>query len=122
VTIDLEAVFKELRQILIEHKGGLTVSKDTDSIFCLEGGVHPRTKKAFPVAWTEINKNYVSFHLMSVYAIPRVRSAVPEALEKRMQGKSCFNFNSVDASLLRQLSELTATSLTDLPRNPMEWK
>jgi len=105
----------------MDNGGNLTVSSDTETVFCLEGGLHPRSKGPFPIAWTEIKKNYVSFHLMSVYADPIIRKAVTPELAKRMQGKSCFNFKSVDRELFDQLRSLTRLALSDLKRSFPGW-
>ena len=51
----------------------------------------------------EIKRRYVSAHLMPVCVHPELLADVSDALRKRMQGKSCFNFSSTDATLSRQL-------------------
>ena len=55
----------------------------------------------------KIAKNYVSYHLMPVYACEEVRDAISPELKKRMQGKSCFNFSVPDEKLFKQLAKLT---------------
>jgi hypothetical protein len=58
-------------------------------------------------AGVRLGKNYVSYYLMSIYAAPGfIRGMSPE-LKKRMQGKACFNFTSVDRELFRELEQLT---------------
>jgi hypothetical protein len=47
-------------------------------------------------ASVQINKNYVSYHLMPVYGNKALRDSLSASLKKRMQGKSCFNF-TIDA-------------------------
>jgi hypothetical protein len=54
-----------------------------------------------------IGKNYVSYHLMPVYACPDLLKEISPALKKRMQGKSCFNFTQVDEKLFKELADLT---------------
>jgi len=54
-----------------------------------------------------LGKNYVSFHLMSVYASPELLGKTSPELKKRMQGKSCFNFKQVDKKLFSELKTLT---------------
>jgi hypothetical protein len=58
-------------------------------------------------AGTRLGKRYVSYYLMTVYAGPNWWHDVPE-LRRRMQGKSCFNFASVDERLFAELDDLTA--------------
>jgi hypothetical protein len=56
----------------------------------------------------QLKKNYVSYHLMSVYVFPDLLENISDRLKKRMQGKSCFNFTTVDESLFAELAQLTA--------------
>ena len=100
-------VFSALRAILERNAGKLTVSESSATRYCLEGGLHPKHKKPMPVAWVEIGKNYVSFHHMGVYAGPEVLKSASKKLKARMQGKSCFNFSSVDEALFAELEEVT---------------
>jgi hypothetical protein len=100
-------VFIALRDILRRNAGRLIVTEDTASCFRLEGGTHPTHKKPFPIAWVAVGKAYVSFHHMGVYARPDLLKGVSKALKARMQGKSCFNFTSVDPALFAELEGLT---------------
>jgi hypothetical protein len=52
-------------------------------------------------------KAYVSFHLMPVYASSDLSKSISPELKKRMQGKSCFNFKTVDEKLFKELAKLT---------------
>jgi hypothetical protein len=56
------------------------------------------------VAAAQIRKNYVSFHLMPIYAIRELQKSVSPGLRKRMQGKACFNFTTIDAAHLKELA------------------
>jgi hypothetical protein len=42
---------------------------------------------------------------------PEFLKKVSPALKKRMQGKSCFNFTSVDAELAAELDQLTSSGI-----------
>ena len=70
------SIFARLRDILREHAGTLSVKSYTADRYCLEAGVGPRCVRAWrgevrkpmiPVAWVQIGKAYVSYHLMGVY-------------------------------------------------------
>src|SRR5215203_5890206 len=100
-------VFSALRDILKRHAGKLVVTEDTASCYRLEGGMHPTHKKPFPIAWVTVGKSYVSFHHIAVYARPELLNVVSKDLRARMQGKSCFNFTSVDPALFAELENLT---------------
>jgi hypothetical protein len=63
------------------------------------------------VAGTRLGKRYVSFYLMPVYASGGLAGSISPALHKRMQGKSCFNFATVDEPLIAELSDLAARGI-----------
>lgn len=63
---------------------------------------------AWDIGAVQSKKNYVSFHLMPVYAFPELLDDLSPALRKRMQGKSCFNFSEVDEPLVAELTQLVA--------------
>lgn len=54
-----------------------------------------------------IKKNYVSYHLMPLYGHPELLDGVSDDLRKRMQGKTCFNFKTVQSALFEELKALT---------------
>jgi hypothetical protein len=113
-------VFRSLKAVLEKHAATLAVSKDTPTKYCLEAAVGPATLQAWggkvrrariPVAWVEVGKAYVSYHLMGI-AVPSVQAGMTKALKARMQGKTCFNFTIADPTLLTELDSLTAASIT----------
>ena len=114
----LTETFSALRSILQRRAGKLAVSEDGATRFCLEGGLHPKHRKPMPIAWVEIGKNYVSFHHMGVYARPDLLKTVSKKLKARMQGKSCFNFTSVDEPLFAELEELTVSAFEAFQKLP----
>ena len=103
-----DQVFSRLCEILRNRRGNLTIEDQSPRPFCLVGGKHPRHKTPMPVAWTEVAKNYVSFHLMPVYGHPKRLETISPGLRARMQGKSCFNFKELDEALIKELDQLTA--------------
>lgn len=104
---ELAVVFAALRKILARHAGSFTVAADRDDRYALAGGWSARRKRNLPAGWVEIQKNYVSYHLMPVYASPALRTKMSPELAKRMQGKACFNFTRVDPELFAELDRLT---------------
>ncbi len=112
-------VFRSLKGVLEKHAGALAVSENTATKYCLDAAVGPATLQAWggkvrmpriPVAWVEVGKSYVSYHLMGV-SVPAVQSGMSKALKARMQGKTCFNFTVIDPALLTELDSLTAASI-----------
>ena len=111
-------VFCALRDILKRHVGGLVVTEDSTRCFRLEGGRHPTHKKPFPIAWVTVGKGYVSFHHMGVYVCPDLLKGASKELMARMQGKSCFNFKSIDPALFTELEALTIRGFEALRNGP----
>ena len=114
-----DPVFRRLREILAKHDGSLEVSDDTPVRYCLESKIGPATLQAWggktkrariPVAWVEAGKGYVSYHLMGV-ANPAVQSVMSNDLKARMQGKTCFNFTSLDEAAINELDTVTSSSI-----------
>jgi hypothetical protein len=110
-------VFRALRNVLEKHAAGLAVSEDTSTKYCLEAPVGPATIQSWggrvrrphiPVAWVDVGKSYVSYHLMGV---PSVQAGMSTTLKARMQGKACFNFTVIDDALLTELDSVTAASI-----------
>jgi hypothetical protein len=73
------------------------------------------------VAAVQIKKNYVSYHLIPVYSSPALLKEVSPDLRKRMQGKSCFNFTSIDAAQAKELSSLTRAGMATLGSLKLPW-
>ena len=105
-----KSVFERLRAILVPFAPYLTVKQDTDEIYYLDGPYSQEFKRELFFGSAHIKKNYTSFYLMPVYMYPELLETISLALKKRMQGKSCFNFKSVDEALFDELSELTRRS------------
>jgi hypothetical protein len=117
---EFASVFGRLRQILAEHASQLSVTEDSPRRYCLEGKTGPAAVRAWggqtrrptlPVAWAEVGKSYVSFHLMPVYGHPDLLARTSQRLKARMQGKSCFNFTTSDEPLFNELGQLTAEAI-----------
>jgi hypothetical protein len=108
---EFELVFSKLREILYKHSNILKISTDRPDYFCMEVESSPKLGKSFPVGWVKIGKNYVSYHFMPVYMFPVLKDSLSKKLITRMQGKSCFNFKSVDETLFNELDKLTISGL-----------
>ena len=117
---DFDAVFRDLRAILERQAATLSVSDDGPKRYCLDAPIGPATvkswggkvkRKTIPVAWAEIGKAYVSFHLMGLEA---ASSAMSPGLKARLQGKTCFNFSKPEAALFEELEAVTVRSIAAL--------
>jgi hypothetical protein len=106
----LEPVFGELRARMLRAAGGMETTTDAPGNLVLKT-VWPEPGKS-EGAWfgaVQLKKNYVSVHLMPIYADAALRAKVPAELEKRMQGKSCFNFKKPEPELFDRLEQLIGT-------------
>jgi hypothetical protein len=106
---DFDAVDRRLRAILDPLRARLSASKDGLGGLVLEvPGLEGKPWGYF--AGVRRGKRYVSYYLMSVYASPELMASMSPELRRRMQGKSCFNFTSVDEPLFDELARITETS------------
>ena len=104
--------FQTLRSILERNGGRMKVVADTDTEFSRASPtMTDRTGRPLFAAGVQVRKSYVSYHLMPLYMNRALMATVPAALRKRMQGKACFNFKTIDAALLKELAQLTKVSL-----------
>ena len=69
---DFAAIFARLRAILQKNIGQLSVKDDSPTCYCLQGGLHPTHKTPLPIAWVQIGKAYVGYHLMPIYGCPQL--------------------------------------------------
>jgi hypothetical protein len=122
ISADFEAVFNRLRTILKKHRGNLAVSEDLPGRYCLTGACHPTHKGPYPIAWVEIGKAYVGFHHMGVYCSPELLTEVSKKLIARMQGKSCFNFKTMDEPLFEELEKLTMQAFESFKQKMVAYK
>jgi hypothetical protein len=107
---DLAAVHDRLRAILAPYRDSLVVTKNGPGGLALE--IRGMEGKPWGyVAGTRLGKRYVSYYLMPVYASAELNASVSPELRKRMQGKSCFNFASIDDGLFAELAALTARGI-----------
>jgi hypothetical protein len=103
-----DPVFARLRAILEAYAPRFSVTVDEPGYYCLSVDFSPKLKKGFPVAWVKTVKGYVGYHFMPVYMMPGLKDTMSGKLEARMQGKSCFNFKTVDDALFSELEKLTS--------------
>lgn len=109
---NLATVFAELRGILKRFIGkDLAVQTDKPGNYHLEAPSILHRKKPLYFAGVRTGKNYVSFHLLYLYFNPAAIDVIPPALKKRMQGKACFNFTTVDEDCFAELGRLIADGL-----------
>src|SRR5262249_34444002 len=75
-----------------------------------------KKKEAISVAWAQIGKSYVSYHLMALYGSVSLVNAISKDLKAHMHGKTCFNFTSPNESLFKELDILTARGIAGMKK------
>jgi hypothetical protein len=65
----------------------------------------------------KLGRGYVSFHLSPLYILPALEKEISPILKKRMEGKTCFNFETIpNAELIVDLRRLTAAAAAEWDR------
>jgi hypothetical protein len=105
----LEPVFDELRARMLRAGTGLATTTDAPGNLVLKTvWLEPGKTEGAWFGAVQLKTNYVSVHLMPIYADAALRANVPPELETRMQGKSCFNFKKDELELFDRLEQLIA--------------
>ncbi|MDT8323028.1 MAG: hypothetical protein RRA94_02865 [Bacteroidota bacterium] len=110
MTVDLTAVYEALYALMKPLEKNLVVVHDDPGNYYVNTRIPWRGKDLY-FGGIVIRKNYVSYYLMGVYMYPDLLDGMSDALRKRMQGKSCFNFKSDDSAQLKELGVLTKKCL-----------
>ena len=94
-----DSIFASLSNVLRKHTTGMSIKTDQPGNFYIE--IPPATPNAKPKFFgaVQTKKSYVSYHLMPVYEDPTLLDGISDALRKKMQGKSCFNFTAAEPVL-----------------------
>ena len=106
------SIFEVLSNLLRPYAEEMNLKYDTDKNYYLEEEISSTKPQMFGAV--QIKKSYTSFHLFPVYCNPNLLNEISEELLKRMQGKSCFNFKSVDQIPLKELEELVHSAHASL--------
>lgn len=113
--------FAALRAILEPYSKRMIVTADEGCYQLASPTMTDRLGRPLFCASVESNKNYVSFHLMPVYMNPSLRDSLSPGLRKRMQGKSCFNFTTVDPVQLKELAAVTKKGIAGFKNLKLPW-
>jgi hypothetical protein len=109
----LNIVFTDLRNIMLPYAQKLHCTIDCDNELYVNSFHVLANQKPLWFGGVQIKKNYVSYHLMPIYLNPTLIENISSDLKKRMQGKSCFNFPSVNSTLFLELEALTRICYED---------
>jgi hypothetical protein len=104
---EFEAVFTNLRAMMLAAAPECTVAKDAPGDFVLHTTRLDKNGKPEWFGAVAIKKSYVSYHIFPLYTDPSIGVGMTDALAKRQQGKSCFNFKTGEPALFAELAHLT---------------
>ncbi|MFV2058913.1 MAG: hypothetical protein ACC707_20835 [Thiohalomonadales bacterium] len=106
-TTEFGTIFDTLRLLLLPYAEELDCREDISGKIYINTHYLMKNQKPVFFASVEIRKNYVSYHLMPMYVNPDLVTNISAELSKRIQGKSCFNFQETDNVLFAELRQLT---------------
>jgi len=109
---EFKAVAGELKAIFKPYLKKLEVVSENETGIYLDTKVIMKNKHPIFFGAVRTGKAYVSFHLMALYCFPELSKAMSPELKRRMQGKSCLNFTTIDKALFRELKALTKIGAT----------
>ena len=119
----LDETFAALRGMLATQAKRLVVMVDKPGDYQVGSPTKKdRIGRPLYIAGVKTGKNYVSFHVMPIYMKPALLKTVPPALKKRMQGKACFNFTTVDRDQLKELAAVTKAGIQAIRDLTFAWE
>ena len=118
----LDETFAKLRSLLATQSKRLIVMVDKPGDYQVASPtLKDRIGRPLYIAGVKTGKNYVSYHVMPLYMKPALLTSVPPALKKRMQGKACFNFVTVDREQLTDLATVTKAGIEAFRDITLPW-
>jgi len=105
---DFDSTFTALRNILKPYvAGNMRVVHDKPDYYCIETKFPVMGRESIMFGAVRTGKAYVSYHLLPLYMNEPLQKKVSPELNRRKQGKACFNFVQPDEKLFAELAELT---------------
>jgi hypothetical protein len=112
---DLDGIFARLQPLLAEHvppfverEGGVPGKRDYQLWSEKEAIIRGRPRSEVFFAGLIVQKSYVGFYYMPVYAEPKRKELFGPELLGLLKGKSCFYVKRLDDALLGQIREALA--------------
>lgn len=105
---DFGPVFDRLRSILAGQAEGMDLVHDEPGNYYLNTRHVRKDGYVLMFGAVQTRARYVSYHLMPLNGRAELVGGMSAALRRRMQGKSCLHFTTVDEDLVAELESLTA--------------
>ncbi len=104
---DLQAVFEPLKTLLAQYQPPLAPKVDRPGYYDLwsfkDLVIEGRKRREVFFAGLIIQKGYVGFYFMPVYAEPEVKVFFKPELLRLLKGKSCFHIKKLTPEVLEQI-------------------
>jgi len=104
---NLSEVFNTLKSKMKEYQPPLVAKMDDDAHYDLwsekDVVIEGRKRKEVYFAGLIIQKGYVGFYYMPVYAEPELKKVFEPELLSLLKGKSCFHIKKLDEGLVGQV-------------------
>ena len=104
---DLRAIFEVLKRLLSPYAPPLTPKRDEPGYYDLwsvkDLVIEGRKRKEVFFAGLIIQKGYVGFYFMPVYAEADLKPVFAPELLRLLKGKSCFHIKKLTPALLTQI-------------------
>lgn len=106
----LPPIFEAIQKLMMPYvKGTIKLRGGTGGELSLvsekEVVIEGRKKKEVWFAGLLIQKGYVGFYFMPVYAAPEIKTVFQPELLKCLKGKSCFHIKKDDPVIMKQIKE-----------------
>ncbi len=107
-----QEIFAKLKELLAKYNPPFTPKTDNERWYDLysnkEVEVWGRKRTEVYFAGIIIQKAYVGFYYMPVYAEPERKTLFKPELLKLLKGKSCFHIKKLDEELEKQIEQALA--------------
>lgn len=107
---ELVPIFEAIKKLMLPYqKGSLTMIGGDGGMLSLISEkpveIDGRKKDELWFAGILVQKGYVGFYFMPVYAAPEIKKVFKPELLKLLKGKSCFHIKKLDPVILQQIRE-----------------
>lgn len=107
---EMVSIFEAIKKMMLPYeKGNLKMIGGTGGMLCLVSQkpvvIDGRKKDELWFAGILVQKGYVGFYYMPVYASPEMKKVFKPELLKCLKGKSCFHIKKQDPVIMVQIKE-----------------
>jgi len=105
------SLFVALRKILSAHEASLVIAKNQPGDYELTAKTLGANGKPLFFGGVRTSRAHTTFYLMPLATDAELSASVSVYLQRRMDGKSAFQFKTIEPVLFEELATLTARAL-----------